>query len=167
MIDPVELTLTIGIFVAILALGAVITIGNERVRRATLQVREVAHEYALADLAMRREQARRSISFANQAECLQALEQIALDASKERHEMTSITVAPSSVAAMVVSTRNGSLCIFTPSAEMFFKANPAYARRAVEEYAVNGLTSHPFVVAELEAVARKAPPTCQNFFGIG
>jgi hypothetical protein len=154
MIDPVELTLAISIFIAILALGAVIAIGNERVRRATLQVREVAHEYALADLAMRREQARRSISFATQAECVQALEQIALDASKERHEMTNITVAPGSVAALVASTRNGSLCILTPSAETFLTANPAYARRAVEQYAVNGLTSNPFVIAELEAIAR-------------
>lgn len=154
MIDPAELILAVCILLAILTLGLVITIGNERVRRATLQVRQVAHEYALADLAMRREHVRQTISFADEGECLQALEQIALDASKERQNLTSVSFAPGAVAALVCKTRTGAVCVFTPSTEAFLKSNPAYARRGLQHFVINGLTSQPFVIQELEAVAR-------------
>jgi hypothetical protein len=153
MSDPVGYVLAIGVLLAILALAAIITLGNERVRRATLDVRDVAHAYALGDLAMRREQARRTFSFANQAESLQALEQIALDAAKCRYELLSLSVAPGAIAALLTVSREGETCIFTPSADSFLKAHPAYIRRVSERHLISGLNGSPFVIEELEAVA--------------
>lgn len=153
MLDPVGYVLALCILAAILVLGAVVTVGNERVRQATLQVRQVVHDYALADLAMRRDQARRGFSFASQAECLRVLEQIALDAAGEHCEFIQLAVDPDPGTALVVTDRKGGRQVFTPSAEAFLKANPASGRRLTGRYSICGLKSTPFVVQELEAVA--------------
>lgn len=152
---------------ALIALGAVITIGNERVRRATLQVRDVAREYALADLAMRRDQARSSFNFGSQEECLRALEQIAFDAAKKRCEFTSTAVAPGAVPALVATSRDGATYVFTPSAKTYLSSHPVSWPRKIERYTIDGLSSSPFVVEELEAVARwhglSALPRTENW----
>lgn len=167
MADPAEYILAICILLAIVALGAVITASNERVRQATLEVRDVAHDYALADLAIRRDQARRSFNFGNHEECLQALEQIAFDAAKKRREFTSTAVAPGAVPALVGTSRAGETYVFTPSAKTYLSSHPVPWRRTVERYSIDGLSSSPFVVEELEAVARwhglSALPRTENW----
>ncbi len=60
-----DLILLVSVLVALIALGAVIAVSNERVRRATLEVRDAARAWALEDLAMKRESARRAIQFEN------------------------------------------------------------------------------------------------------
>lgn len=150
-----ESLLVICILLAIVALGVVISIGNERVRRATLQLRDVAREYALADLAMRRERAREAFVFQSAADVLRALEQIALDAAKERVELASVSAAPGPTAALVAQRKDGGgAAVFTPSADVYLKANPADRRRVQKQHAIDGLASNPFVIEELTALAR-------------
>ena len=153
MMNPAEFILAVCILIAILVLGAVITLGNERVRRATLQVGQVVHAYALADLAMRRDGARQTFKFASAEDCQRALEQIALDVCKEPQALNAVTRAPGPVAALIGKTGTGGSSVFTPSPDAFLVSNPAYARRGLQRHAINGLTSHPFVIEELEAVA--------------
>lgn len=153
MSDPMSYVLAIGVLLAILALAAIITLSNERVRQATLEVRDVAHAYALSDLAMRREQARHTFSFAGQAESLQALEQIAFDAAKRRYELLNLSVAPGGVPALLAVSRQSDTCIFTPTPDAFSEAHPAYTRRISARHLISGLNASPFVIEELEALA--------------
>ncbi len=167
MTDPTEYILAICILAAIVALGGALSWSNERVRRATLEVRDVARDYALADLAIRRDQARRSFNFGSQEECLRTLEQIAFDAAKKRREFTSAAVAPGSEAALIATSRIGETYVFTPSAKTYLSSHPVSWRRVVERYTIDGLSSSPFVVEELEAVARwhglSALPRTENW----
>jgi hypothetical protein len=154
MTDPTETLLAICVLIAIAALGAAITAGNERVRRATLEVRDVARDYALADLAMRRARARRDFSFASQEECMRVLEQIALDAAKRQPQFTSTAVTADGAMALLAMSKNGETYVFTPSAKAYLASNPVSRRHSVERFAIDGLIAGPFVIEELESVAR-------------
>lgn len=154
MLVSSDFILLICILLSLIALGIVITIGNERVRRATLQVRDVAQAYALADLAIRRDQARATFTFSNPADGLKTLSQIALDVTGQRHELTQLSVVNGPVTAIAVLTKDGSEAVFTPSADAYLKANPAKRKRVQETHLVNGLVSGPFVVEELSALAQ-------------
>lgn len=142
------------ILLSLVALGAVITIGNERVRQATLQVRDMAQAYALADLAIRREQARATFTFSNPADGLKTLSQIALDVTGQRHEFVQLSIANGPVTAITVLTKDGSEAVFTPSADAYLKGNPAKRKHVQQTHLVNGLVSGPFVVEELSALAQ-------------
>ncbi len=159
MLTPSELILIFCVIVALLALGATITVSNERVRAATLQVRDVAREYALADMAMRREQARQSIAYVNSADGLLTLSQIALDVTGEKREFNQLSFAAGAVIAVAARSKDGSEAIFTPSLRAFVEANPQRRGRARRVYAVSGLVSGPFVVEELGELARSLGAT--------
>lgn len=154
MLTTPELILMFCVFVALLALGAVITVSNERVRAATLQVRDVAREYALADLAMRRAQARQSIVFDNPADAMRALAQIAFDVTGERREFIASSADAGQMIALSAAIDGGGEAIFTPSARAFLNVNPHLRYRPKRIYPVNGMVSNPFVVEEIESVAQ-------------
>lgn len=154
MFTSTDIFLAICLVIALGALGAAITIGNERVRRATLQVRDVARHYALADLAMRREQARAAFTFATPADGLRTLNQIALDVTGERHELVQMSVVAGAIPAITARGRDESEFIFTPSADAYLNASPDKRRRVQQLCSIDGLVSGPFVVEELSALAQ-------------
>ncbi len=154
-LNPTEAVAFACILLAMAGLAATITLSNERVRRAIEQARKAYLESALLDLAMRREQTGREISFTAQAEAIRALEQIALDAGGQRRELASLSLSQTEgVPAIVALTKDGYTILFTPSASFWLAANPGVKRRLSTAYPVNGLVSHPFVIEELCAVAR-------------
>lgn len=158
MLTISELILIFCVIVALLALGATITVSNERVRAATLQVRDVAREYALADLAMRREQARQKMAATN-LDGLQMLAQIALDVTGEKREFNQLSVAAGAAIAVMARSKDGSEAVFTPSVRAFVEANPQRRGRASRVYTVSGLVSGPFVVEELGELTRSLGAT--------
>ncbi len=148
-----DLILLVSVLVALIALGAVIAVSNERVRRATLEVRDVARAWALEDLAMKHESARRAIQFEN-TDAPHALSQIALDVTGARTDFADARIAPGNVPALIARTAAGVETVFTPSAKAFLKANPAYARRVKATRQVSALEAGPFVAEELAAIGQ-------------
>ena len=155
MLTPTDSIIILCIIAALVALGTVIALSNERVRRATLQVRDVTREYALADLAMRRENARRSISYASPADALPSLTQIALDVSGKRYDLSQLS-ATKDTTAIVARTRDLYDLVFAPNDKAYFASHLSARSRKPVLYDVNGMTSGAFVAQELEAAAQAA-----------
>jgi hypothetical protein len=154
-----ELTLIGAILLVLLAIGVLITLGNERVRRATLQVRTVIREYALTDLAMKREQHRQARHYASKEGALAELRQILLDVTGRHYELTDL-LAWQSMPVPAISTQSigGEQLILTPAAEAYLESRRQAGRplpkRQLTIIQVDALNSSEFVVAELEAIAR-------------
>ena len=155
MLTPTDSIIILCIIAALVALGTVIALSNERVRRATLQVRDVTREYALADLAMRRESARRSISFSSPVDALPSLTQIALDVSGKRYDLAQLS-ATKDTTAIVARTRDLYDLVFAPNDKAYFASHLSARSRKPVLYDVNGMTSGAFVAQELEAAAQAA-----------
>ncbi|MBM3272575.1 hypothetical protein FJY94_04870 [Candidatus Kaiserbacteria bacterium] len=153
MLTFTDMILLASVIIALIALGAVIAVGNERVRQATLHLRDVAHEWALADIALKREGQRASFQFPDAAERLRALAQITLDVTGEAPDFVQVDLASGPVLALVARNRDGSEMVFTPSVQAFFNWSPSLRRRATACRAINGLVSEPFVIEKLEAAA--------------
>mgnify|MGYP001596759464 CR=1 FL=1 len=122
MLTPTDSIIILCIIAALVALGTVIALSNERVRRATLQVRDVTRDYALADLAMRRESARRSISFSSPVDALSSLTQIALDVSGKRYDLAQLS-ATKDTTAIVARTRDLYDLVFAPNDKAYFASH--------------------------------------------
>ena len=155
MLTPTDSIIILCIIAALVALGTVIALSNERVRRATLQVRDVTRDYALADLAMRRESARRSISFSSPVDALPSLTQIALDVSGKRYDLAQLS-ATKDTTAIVARTRDLYDLVFAPNDKAYFASHLSARSRKPVLYDVNGMTSGAFVAQELEAAAQAA-----------
>ena len=153
MLTPTDSLIILCIIAALVAIGVVISLSNERVRRATLQVRDVTRDYALADLAMRRESARRAISYSSPAETLLALTQIAFDVSGKRYDL-SLLSATNDTTAIVARTRDLHDLVFAPNDKVYFASHPSARSRQPKIHDVNGMTSGAFVTQELEAAAQ-------------
>ncbi len=141
------------IIVLLLALGVLITLGNERARRATLELRDVAREYALADLRIRREAMSRAIQYDDQDKAVAAISQILLDVVGQKRELAEINLAPGGVVAITCLELSGREAILTPAREAYLEAYPDKREAVTGEHLVNGLNSGEFVVEELAAVA--------------
>ena len=155
MLTPTDSIIILCIIAALVALGVVIALSNERVRRATLQVRDVTREYALADLAMRRESARRAIAYSSPAEALLVLTQIAFDVSGKRYALSQLS-ATKDTTAIVARTQDLYDLVFAPNDKAYFASHPSARSRKPALYDVNGMTSGAFVAQELEAAAQSA-----------
>lgn len=153
-----ELTLIGAILLVLLAIGILITLGNERVRRATLEVRAVIREYALTDLAMKREQHRQARHYASKEAALAELRQILLDVTGRHYELTDL-LSWQSMPVPAISARSigGEQLILTPAAEAYLesrrRAGRPLLKRQLAITQVDALNSTEFVIAELEAIA--------------
>lgn len=142
------------IVILLIALGALISLGNERVRRATLELRDVTRDYALADLRMRREAMSRAIQYDDKDKVVAAISQILLDVIGEKRELAEVNLVPGQVLAVSCLELSGREAIFTPSREAYFEAYTGKREMVTQERSVNGLNSGEFVTEELAAVAR-------------
>jgi len=142
------------IIILLMALGALIALGNERVRRATLELRSVARDYALADLRMRREAMSRAIQYDDKDKAVAAISQILLDVIGEKRELAEVSLVPGQVVAVSCLELSGREAVLTPSRDAYLEAYAGKRDMVTQEYPVNGLNSGEFVTEELAAVAR-------------
>ncbi len=151
--NPTQTLAFLCILLGIAVLCIVTILSHERVRREILNGAKVYRDHALADLALCYEAQARAVSYTNHQEAMRALEQIALDATRERREFSMLQAAAGSTVAFQSITKNGGAVVFTPSAAVYLKENLPLKRRLEKVYPVNGLVCGPLVIAELRAVA--------------
>lgn len=147
--------LLLGVMASVLMLALTITIGNERVRRATQRLGDVAREWALAELAMKRAAHRQTLHVSAVNDATRLLRQIALDVSGETLEFSAVELgAVEDGLCLIARTANGHTACFVPVARRFLAGVPAARRRHQKTYAIHALRSAPLVIEEIEAVAR-------------
>ena len=153
MLTTTDFLFVLIIILVFVGLAVVISLGNERVRWATLELRDVARNYALADLQMRRDGLVRDIRFDSKDKAMAAILQILLDVLGNQPELSEINLEPGPVVAIVCLEMSGRQRILPPAKAAYLELYPAKKDLITCEYAVNGLGAGEFVVAELEAVA--------------
>jgi HAMP domain-containing protein len=148
-----DTVLVVIVVATVLVVGIMFTASTLGVTRATLKLRDVTHEYALADLRMRREDAARSFVFGTQHDMVRALAQIALDVTGMAHEVTNPVLDNGVVIAIRAASSKGRELVFTPNL-LAYTRHHRLANREYAVYEINGLVSSPFVIEELTALIK-------------
>ncbi len=148
-------TILVGVItLSVLTVGiifAVVTIGGTR---AITKLTDIARNYALADLALRREQAARQIVYNDIQKILSALAQIVLDVTGETCSLLDAQSEPGRSITITATGADGGQYTFVPNIEAFDKERPGYRRREIKTHEISGLTSNIFVVQDLAAIAK-------------
>ncbi len=151
--NPSDAVLVSIVVVAVLVVGIMFTASTLGVTRATLKLRDVTHEYALADLRMRREDAARSFVFDTQHDRVRVLAQIALDVTAVTHEVSNPVLDAGTVIAIRAASSKGRELVFTPALSAYTRHH-RLTNREYAVYEINGLVSSPFVIEELTALIK-------------
>lgn len=106
-----EVALAISVLAAVIVVGALISIGNERQRKAIAQLRDDLRNWALGDLEIKREKASREIEIIDPLAWLHNAARKATGTAWELRAISKILEQPD---AVVVASSNGSYLLFSP-----------------------------------------------------
>lgn len=106
-----EVALAISVLAAVIVVGALISIGNERQRKAIAQLRDDLRNWALSDLEIKREKASREVEIIDPLAWLHNAARKATGTSWELRAVAKILENPD---AIVVASSNGSYLMFSP-----------------------------------------------------
>ncbi len=106
-----EVVLAVSVLAAVVVVGVLISIGNERQRKAIEQLRDDVRNWALGDLEIKRETASRDIQIIDP---LKWLNDTARKATGEAWELRSIAKVLDNPEAIVVTASDGGYLMFSP-----------------------------------------------------
>ena len=107
-----EVALAVSVLAAVIVVGVLISIGNERQRAAIEQLRSDIRQWALGDLEIKRETAVREIQIIDP---LAWLRDVARRATGEAWELRNIAKVLDNPEAIVVADGNGGYLMFSPA----------------------------------------------------
>ena len=106
-----EVALAVSVLAAVVVVGILISVGNERQRQALEQLRDDLRNWALGDLEIKREKAAREIQIIDP---LAWFRDVARKATGTAWEMRAIAKVLENPEAIVVTSDNGSYLMFSP-----------------------------------------------------
>ena len=106
-----EVVLAVSVLAAVVVVGVLISIGNERQRKAIEQLREDLHGWALRDLEIKRETASREIQIVDPLAWLNAAAQKATGVAWDLRAIAKVLDNPE---AIVVTASDGGYLMFSP-----------------------------------------------------
>lgn len=106
-----EVALAVSVLAAVIVVGVLISIGNERQRKAIAQLRDDLRNWALGDLEIKREKASRETEIIDPLAWLHDAARKATGTSWELRAVAKILENPD---AVVVASTNGSYLMFSP-----------------------------------------------------
>lgn len=107
-----EVALAVSVLAAVILIGVLISIGNERQRRALEQLRADLRQWALGDLEIKREKAVREIQIIDPLAWLRDVARRVTGRARELRDVAKIMESPD---AIVVSAVDGSYLMFSPA----------------------------------------------------
>jgi len=140
----ISLFLTTIFFIVILCL--VIALFGERIRNAIREGTRQMRELGIKEIALRRQELARTISVAP-GEVISHLNQIALDVTGELAGIDQVIRVETAPPHFVALGRDFAEYVFAPD-------GTGKRRKGIKTYRIDALTSHLFVVEELEAIYR-------------
>jgi hypothetical protein len=106
-----EVVLALSVLAAVVIVGLLISIGNERQRRALDKLREDVRNWALGDLEVKRERAAREIQIMDPLAWFRDATRKATGIAWEMRAVAKVLEQPE---AVVVASENGSFLMFSP-----------------------------------------------------
>jgi len=106
-----EVTLAVSVLAAVVVVGVLISVGNERQRQALDKLREDLRNWALGDLEVKRERAAREIQIMDPLAWFRDAARKATGVAWEVRAIAKVLEHPE---AIVVSSDNGSYLMFSP-----------------------------------------------------
>ncbi len=114
-----EVALAVSVLAAVIVVGVLISIGNERQRRAIDELRSDLRRWALGDLEIKREKAVREIQIIDPLAWLRDIARRVTGVSRDLRDVAKILEQPE---AIVVTDGNGGYLMFSP-------ANPTQVKK--------------------------------------
>jgi len=157
-----EVVLAVSVLAAVVVVGVLISIGNERQRKAIEQLREDLHGWALGDLEIKRETASREIQIVDPLAWLNAAAQKATGVAWDLRAITKVLDNPE---AIVVTASDGGYLMFSPvqpsqvkkllkGPQRRTKTGATRGRMKMESYELSALNAGIFFDLEAERVWR-------------
>jgi hypothetical protein len=106
-----EVALAVSVLAAVILIGVLISIGNERQRRALEELRSDLRQWALGDLEIKREKAVREIQIIDPLAWLRDVTRRVTGRARELRDVAKILDNPE---AIVVTATDGSYLMFSP-----------------------------------------------------
>jgi hypothetical protein len=106
-----EVALAVSVLAAVVLIGVLISIGNERQRRALEELRSDLRQWALGDLEIKREKAVREIQIIDPLAWLRDVTRRVTGEAREFRDVAKILDSPE---AIVVTATDGSYLMFSP-----------------------------------------------------
>jgi hypothetical protein len=107
-----EIALAVSVLAAVVLVGVLISIGNERQRRALEELRSDLRQWALGDLEIKREKAVRDIQIIDPLAWLRDVTRRVTGQARDLRDVAKILESPE---AIVVTATDGSYLMFTPA----------------------------------------------------
>jgi hypothetical protein len=155
-----EIVMTITIVIALIALGAILSTGNERQRKAIQSLREQLEAWAAQDIRLKREKLSREVHVTDARAWLEAVAGQILGSIP--HIQSVETWSKDDVTALVASCQDGQRLIFTPARRNRFLQVCRIPKTRLTRMETGLLGDHPKKVENYELSIL----TCGMFFDL-